>query len=54
MCESCGFKFIKHMKWGKNLIENVYYYTSLPIQKLKDIDIPVKSVAGYNLTTINL
>ena len=52
--ESLGWKFIKEMKWGKSLIEYVYYYTLIPIQKLKGMDIPVKSVAGYNLTTINL
>jgi ribosomal-protein-alanine N-acetyltransferase len=54
MFESCGFKFIKHMKWGENLIENIYYYTTLPTQKLKGVNIPVVSVAGYNLTTLNL
>ena len=44
MCESSGFKFIKQMKWSKHIIENIYYYTSLPIQELKNINIPVKSV----------
>ena len=54
MCESCGFKFIKQMKWSKHIIENIYYYTSLPIQELKNINIPVKSVRGHKLTTIKL
>ena len=54
MCESCGFKFIKQMKWSKRIIENIYYYTSLPIQELKNINIPVKSVRGHKLTTIKL
>ena len=54
MCESCGFKFIKQMKWSERIIENIYYYTSLPIQELKNINIPVKSVRGHKLTTIKL
>lgn len=54
MCESCGFKFIKQMKWSEYIIENIYYYTSLPIQELKNINIPVKSVRGHKLTTIKL
>ena len=54
MCESGGFKFIKQMKWSERIIENIYYYTSLPIQELKNINIPVKSVRGHKLTTIKL
>jgi hypothetical protein len=54
LLESLGWEFIKEMKWGETIIEYVYYYTTLPIEDVKGIQIPVKSVKGYNLTTFIL